>query len=1216
MGLKPLDGFPAGGVDSRSNPIVMPVDRYLQVHDFWPREDGSFQLRDGYTLLVNGLQPSVPIHSIASVIGPGPGYKPLLVLWQGTTPYVFDWTASALSSPVVRGTPIASGTRFSYFYTNGHLHAFNGTDAKWFDGITWRDIGLPLPPAAIDALQVVQSVTEFSTDEAAAVTLTLASSGTFPADSVGRTFYCPFYNLDLQEIGPATIGIGPNDGAVKFAVNQELQIAVLPNISSATPRWVKLPALTGDGDQKARFATVSTKQITGGVLANQTFALTRSSASANPSQFPAASFSAALSAANLNSGPATATISGAEQTVPDPTIPTTLTVTITGAQRSKVVTVLGGGQFGQDQTHTVYDSGTCTLQITGADGFNRTYTVTYGGQFETTSDVASKLAAAINADASQRFTASLAGAVITVTDKVSGRGVLYSVTHGTLTSDPTDFGANTASFHIAVSVSQFGDRTSYDSGTVTVSINGTAVNASYGANDTTSSVAASLSAALNAANLGVSAAVAGSVVTIAASGSSEQVVLTVNANGYSVDDVVGISLSGDSSFDGHIFTVIAAATNTVTLNIPNGSTVITSGTIQKLLSVPAGTTTATIAAPAFFTPYLVNADRGVAASAIEGAQPGYQFYASLYMPNAGKHVGNRVTIGPRIDNSVRSNFRLVGSIPLADSEQVLLIGRTSDGAEVPYAVVDLNANWVTWNGMGPSFLIDGAETGGSSELPSRNFPPPGTLDYNAQIALLDGQLNLPQQAQVTNTFSRAWVESDHMCGTIEGSPTIYRSGSALDMREGVFVGLPEQSWDPADIETFPTGEPVTCGQGYNQESWIFTRQNSAALMELAGETQWQGPWNLGCAGQFAWTLGWQNMPFWVTGEKQLATISNGGYLSQGGMTSNSAAGPITVSDEYESTLLSKIGDQYLDQVEVVYIRHPLKRVHVLRIKCLDSNGFPFTVIHDFNLRDDRSPYGQGYLELLGGPVAGWFTLSSAISRTGGLVTAVLPFVVNAVPGQSIALNGWSDESFNGEFIIASAVPAGGNTTVTWAQTSIADGTAKGGMLAFGPSDAITPNFTQAIGRDQSNKQQVVAGGPDGNLYLLYSGSDDNGNPFQAEALALRYVGPDRTAIKKLEWYGDQTVRWFMAKKLSTQNTISQMTELTADGPTAVQGEVDNNHWEVTIDSPEMVHVYVLLRLASHVDDGSTALSFPPHMPVENYGRVWVATPLLGASRGK
>jgi hypothetical protein len=1208
MGLRPLDSFPAGGVDSRSNPIVMPVDRYLNVHDFWPREDGSFQLRDGYSLLVNGLQPSVPIHSIVSVIGPGPGYKPLLVLWQGTTPYVFDWGAGALSSPVVRGTPITSSSRFSYFYTNGHLHAFNGTDAKWFDGITWRDIGLPLPPATpIANLQVVQSVKEFTAAQAAAATLTLAGGGSFPADSVGRVFYCAIFDLSLQEIGPATIPIGPSSGAVKFGANQELQIGGLPNLSAVNANWRKLPALTGDGDQKARFISISSKQISGGSIVSQNFALTQSSISSNPSQFPVPSFSAALSTGNA---PATATISGAEQTHADGSLPLSIVASISGIADRHTDTDIPGPPF----QITKYDYGTISLRITGTNQFSRTFASSYG-KTSTSSTIAAGLAAAINANSGGLITASVSGRTVTITPTTLGNSAVYTASISSVTSDPADFGSGSTSFPAGISATQFGNRTVYDAGTVTVNINGSPAAATYGANDTPSTVASSLAQAINVLNAGVTASASGAVVTIVASNISEEVLFNVVGNGFSVGDIVGLSNTGDDSCDGNLFAILAATTDTVTLSIPGLGVPPVVGTMQKLLSVSAATTTATITAPAFFTPYLVNADLGIAASAIEGAQPGYQFFASLYMPNAGKHVGNRVAIGARINNSVRSNFRLVGSVPL-DSEQVLLIGRTSDGAEIPYAVVDLKANWVTWSGIGPSFLINNAELSGASELPSRNFPPPGTLDYNTQIALLEGQLNLAKDSLVASTFSRAWVESDHMCGAIDGSSTIYRSGSALDMREGVFVGLPEQSWDPDDIETFPTGEPVTCGQGYNQESWIFTRQNSAALMELAGETQWQGPWNVGSAGQHAYTLGWQNMPFWVTGEKQLATISNGGYYSQGGMTSNAAAGPITVSEEYESALLSKIGDQYLDQVEVSYIRHPLKRIHVLRIKCLDSNGFPFTVIHDFNLRDDRSPYGQGYLELLGGPVAGWFSLAASISRSGGMVTAVLPFVADLVPGQAIAVNGWSDESFNGEFIISSAVPAGGNTTVVWAQLSIADGTADGGMLAFGPSDTNTPNFTQAIGRDQNNKQQVVAGGPDGNLYLLYSGSDDDGNAFQAEALALRYVGPDRTAIKKLEWYGDQTARWFMAKKLSTENTISQMTELTADGPTPVQGEVDNNHWEVTIDSPEMVHVFVLLRLASHVADGSTALSFPPHMPVENYGRVWVTTPLLGASRGK
>src|SRR6266566_1859064 len=108
MGLRPLDAYPAGGVDSRSNPINMPRDRYLLVRNFWPQQDGGFRLRDGYRILVPGAQAGVPIHSIIGVTGPGPLYKPLVVFWQGTTPYIFDPATITVTTPTVRGTPVQS----------------------------------------------------------------------------------------------------------------------------------------------------------------------------------------------------------------------------------------------------------------------------------------------------------------------------------------------------------------------------------------------------------------------------------------------------------------------------------------------------------------------------------------------------------------------------------------------------------------------------------------------------------------------------------------------------------------------------------------------------------------------------------------------------------------------------------------------------------------------------------------------------------------------------------------------------------------------------------------------------------------------------------------------------------------------------------------------------------------------------------------------------
>jgi hypothetical protein len=891
--LKPVDTYPAGGVDSRSNPVNMPPGRYLFVRDFWPQQDGSFRLRDGYSLYTAGVQSNVSIYSITPVVGPGPDYKPLIVFWQDKVPYTYDPFGGTITSPTVKGAVIASSARWTYFYTNGHLHAFNGTDAKWYDGVYWRDIGLPtLTAAQLATINVVTGLEAITPTEAASATLAFGAGGSWSGVTASLVYFAFFdraTNLLMASSLPLSAALINNS-----ASGQQLNVGNLP--------------------------TNPTASVVG------------------------------LLALNVNGGP------GASFVIPAP-----------------------------------------------------------------------------------------------------------------------------------------------------------------------SSVAGSMTAA-------------GTTVTVDAPG-----------HGYTTGDVVVIDESGFTWPTNGPFAVTVIDANHFSFQSPDAASYVTGSSIAfvKLQVVPNGTTsaviadnltapgqgTATSASGEILLPYEdAPGSNGIPASSIGGAQPGYQLYASIYNPTTG-HVGNRQPLGIRIANTGNAVFLLSGLPSLTDSEWVLLIGRTSDGAEIPYAIDDVNGNWITTaSNTATSLSITSSTIDGNSELPSRNYPPPGTLDYNYQLSLLPG--GSAQNPPVSGTFFAAWVESDHCCGVFNGQPTIYRSGSALDMREGVFVGLPEQCWDPADIETFPTGAPITGGQGYQGESWVYSITDCAVLMELAGETSWQGPWNVGLAGQYAWTRGWQNMPFWITGEKQLATVSSGGYLQMGGMTTNAASGPIIISDEYEAALLSQIGSNYLSETEVLYIRKPAERVEVLRIHARDVNGNPLTIIHDFNLRDGNSPYGQGYME-----------------------------------------------AFQGE-------------------------------LGENPA----PTF--AVVRDQSWQLQVLAGAKDGNLYELYSGSSDDGTNFTAQALGLIYIGPERTAIKYLEWYGDQNAEFFITSDLTIPFDSSQMEALCVDTPDAVQGDEKAQHWTVDISKPEMIHAYLLLQLKSHPADGSVALNSPPHIPLESYGRVWLVTPLAGVSRGK
>lgn len=487
----------------------------------------------------------------------------------------------------------------------------------------------------------------------------------------------------------------------------------------------------------------------------------------------------------------------------------------------------------------------------------------------------------------------------------------------------------------------------------------------------------------------------------------------------------------------------------------------------------------------------------LAASSVGGSQPGYQFYMAYYNPITGQ-VGNRVKIGARVAPSVASQIDITGLPNLSgeDSELVKLIGRTGDGAEVPYVVADASSNWVYVENGSTSATITAAGIDGNYELPTRNGLMP----------------NLDKVVRV----------GERIYGGIANSPTIYKSTSELDAVTGKYLGRPEQSWPANNIETFPTGEPVTCVAFYSYELWAFSQNDLAILTELAGVPGWQGPWNGGCAGQNAFTKGWKGLPYWITGEKQLATMS--------------AEGPTPISDEYETALLSRIGDQYLSQVEVRYIRDVQRQVDHLRIKCRDSNGNPFTVIHDFNLRDERSPYGQGY-----------------------------------------------DEEFLG---------------------------------------ALSSDYTIEVLRDADGRTRMWAGAQDGKLYQLYSGSSDNGEEFTADAILLVYAGPNRTKINQLEWYGDSRVKWYVARDLNTSFPSSPdgaagLDALHDDTVRCVPGDENSYHYLVDVTRPEIIHAYVWIRLTSHSEDAPNGmvLNDPPHFPLENYGRIFLVSPMLGSSRG-
>lgn len=326
---------------------------------------------------------------------------------------------------------------------------------------------------------------------------------------------------------------------------------------------------------------------------------------------------------------------------------------------------------------------------------------------------------------------------------------------------------------------------------------------------------------------------------------------------------------------------------------------------------------------------------------------GYQIYMSYYNPTTG-HVGNRIAIGSRLNNTASTVDISVSVLPqmstvggnnsAGDSEWKIVFGRTGDGAQVPYVLTDTAGSWQTAGNTATSVTLTGATIDGNFELPTRNGIIPAAQTMFA-------------------------VVGDYIYSADPNSPTIRLSGSALDSRNGRFMGRPEQSWAANDIETFPTAESVTGLFEVDLEAFCGTLTDCAILTDLAGIRAWRGPWPVGIAGPRAGTKTHHGF-FWVSGDKELCTFINGL--------------PTPVSEEYEAAELSQIGDAFLSTVEVRYIRRADLQKDEIRIEAQKTDGTPYTIIHDFKLMDLRSQMGQGYASQFLGALGTVFT--SAVVR--------------------------------------------------------------------------------------------------------------------------------------------------------------------------------------------------------------------------------------------
>src|SRR5215467_1129551 len=350
--LKAIEQAAFGGVDSRSNPITMPQNRFLVLRNWLPRVDGHLELRDGYTLQAvspslagggalhslysfrqivatgavvgstavvishsGGLPNPIPtdywvvlvketaggLSSTAAEVGPlhldgavtpqvinipqdddavawrayygtapgaetayvratrstvsaagwtltllaagsvsgtvPSGTKACVLVWQGKVPYVVQLDTMTVFTPAIRQDPIASSNRWSYALgKNGFIYMHNGVDRKFFDGFSFRDIGLPvLTNAMIANISVNEGLSAPAPVDTNACTFTEPASVGDHAPIQSTQIFLSFFDTASNTLAPgATMVTGsPFPGAPAFT-DKKLQVNVIPSSSITT----------------------------------------------------------------------------------------------------------------------------------------------------------------------------------------------------------------------------------------------------------------------------------------------------------------------------------------------------------------------------------------------------------------------------------------------------------------------------------------------------------------------------------------------------------------------------------------------------------------------------------------------------------------------------------------------------------------------------------------------------------------------------------------------------------------------------------------------------------------------------------------------------------------------------------------------------------------------------------------------------------------------
>lgn len=648
------------------------------------------------------------IHSICPYQSPD-GTK-YLVYWKDRTPMVLDLSNNSVTSPPVRGRSISSSSRWSYALSQtGYLIACNGTDKKFFDGDKWRELGLPaLTKAQVSGIQITMGAAGLNQAQIDAINLTIAGAASVYLDG---DVVMKFWNVDHGWNGSfgLTHDSLPGPAATYLTGNSLLfDCSSLPMkvghydvsgvVDSWDTPWAGMPAAHWDMAVTAAIVIPNEGEFSFHIEHDD-------------GMFFGIGGGASMISGNFQDG------SGAGWGHLE-----------TGTAANGYEVMGGTNMSGaKSEDFSIYFPGPGTYPI----------------EFD--------FAQWIHAF---NFSVTINGVEVKNVAPEAGPGDFEGDTVGrdlycVLFDEDADITVNTDEAvgppsNIGKVVIPAGQKVLI---TGLPDYSGSTDPKHFSARRNVSKVFA----LTGDGNVSAQFCLLREAVTLEyAFGGGGYGDLAIQATGVDaqVGDIVGFGGSGYDDLDGHLFQV-RTRVDADNFTIPCPQTVFggaSGGVVGVLLRAKYNETTATIAKPFFLDAIMDTAsDVGIPGSTVGTAEAGYQFYLSIYNKTV-QHLGNRIAIGRRLKPEGASIVTLANLPDIAsimnDDELSLLIGRTGDGGEVPYAVMHADGSWHSTSPYDTSAKIVSSKIDGSAELPINNDEPPA--------------------------FNLIWREGDRLCGVKYG----------------------------------------------------------------------------------------------------------------------------------------------------------------------------------------------------------------------------------------------------------------------------------------------------------------------------------------------------------------------------------------------------------------------------------------------------------------